>query len=308
MHEVQTDEIELIDIVRVLWKRRQLIVLGTLLLILGAVGVSFILPKVYEVSTIIEPGIRPIADANGQIVNEMPVVSPEALKETISGGAYDGPIQKKLNIAAKDYPTIQVSTAKNTTLVKVVIESSDPGKAVAVLNELLIQVSADIQGKLENEKSKIENEIELARISDQSLNEKITLIERQVADTSTKIQELEKDRQKSMATRSSDAMSVLLYSNEIQNQQIYLNSLQEKLKDLKTATLTAVVRLDNLREKLGLVKSTRVIKPPTVPEKPSKPKSTLIVALVGVLGMMGSMMMAFLLEYFERSGGVRSFN
>lgn len=305
MHEEQTDEIELIDIIRVLWKRKKLIILITFLFTLGAVGVSLILPKVYEVSTIIEPGVRPIADANGQIVNEVPVVSPDAVRESILGGAYDVAIQKKLNISPVDYPVLKVTLPKNTTLVKVAIESPAPDKARAILDELVAQVGSDIQGKLENEKKKIENEMESVRISEKAVAEKILLLKKQLDETSKKIMELENDRQKSMAARTADAMSVLLYSNEIQNQQIYLNNLQEKLMDLETSAKTFGVRMENIRLKLAMVKSTRLVKPPTIPEKPSKPKKALIVALAGVLGLMGSMMLAFLLEYLERSGGVR---
>lgn len=304
MQEMPEDEIELIDLIRTVWKRKKLIAFGTLCLTLGALGIVLLLPRVYEVSTIIEPGIRPVVDVNGQILNEAAVVSPETLRETILGGAYNESIQKKLNLTVKDYPVFKVETPKNTTLVKVSTEHSDPIKATAILNELVSQVSSDIQSQLENEKNKIETEIKLTRITGQAVGEKIKLIERQVTDTSVKIQDLEKARQKSMAALSTNAMSALLYSNEIQNQQIYLNDLQEKLKDMETTTRTSVVKLENLQLKLGLIKSTRVIKPPTLPEEPTKPKRILIVTLAFILGLMGSTMLAFLLEYFERSGGI----
>lgn len=304
MHEEQTDEIELIDIIRVLWKRKKLIIFITFLFTLVAMGVSLILPKVYEVSTIIEPGVRPITDTNGQIVNEVSVVSPDAVKEAVLGGAYDVAIQKKLNIPPVDYPLLKVSLPKNTTLIKMAIESPEPDKAQAILDELAAQVGSDIQGKLENEKKKIENEMESARISEKAVAEKISLLKKQLDETSRKIEELENNRQKSMAARTADAMSVLLYSNEIQNQQIYLNNLQEKLMDLETSAKTFVVHMENIQLKLAMVKSTRLIKPPSIPEKPIKPKKPLIVVLAGVLGFMGSMMIAFLLEYLERSGGV----
>lgn len=302
---MQEEEIELIDIFRILWKRRKLILLGTLFLTIGAAGISLLLPKIYEVSAIIEPGIRPIGDANGQIVNEMPVVTPDALRESILGGAYDGRIQKKLNIAPNDYPKIRVITPKNTLLVKISIESSQPEQSLAILNELVSQAGSDIQEKLESEKNKVQSEIKLAQINDQSLVEKIKLVEKQLTVITAKMQDLERNRQKSLASRPTDAMSVLLYSNEIQNQQIYLNSLQEKLKNLEAEAQGSVVKADNLRLKLSLIKSTSLTKPPTIPERPVKPKKTLIVALAFMLGLMGTVLLAFLLEYFERAGGVR---
>jgi capsular polysaccharide biosynthesis protein len=301
---MQEEEIELIDIFRILWKRRKLILLGTFFLTIGAAGISLLLPKVYEVSTIIEPAIRPISDDNGQLINEMPVVTPDALRESILGGAYDGRIQKKLNITSTDYPKIRVVTPKNTLLVKITIESSKPEQALAILNELVSQAGNDIQEKLESEKNKVENEIRLAQINDHSLVEKIKLFEKQLTIITSKMQDLEKNRQKSLASRPTDAMSVLLYSNEIQNQQIYLNSLQEKLKNVEVDALESVVKTDNLRLKLSLIKSTSLTKPPSIPEKPVKPKKALIVALVFSLGLIGTMLLAFLQEYFERAGGV----
>jgi len=301
---MQEEEIELIDIFRILWKRRKLILLGTLLLTIGAAGISLRLPKVYEVSALLEPGIRPIADVNGQIVSEMPVVTPDALRENILGGAYDTRVQKKLNIAPKDYPRINVITPKNTLLVKISIESSEPEQALSILNELANQAGSDIQEQLESEKSKITSEIKLAQINDQSLVEKIKLVEKQLTVITEKMQDLEKNRQKSLASRPTDAMSVLLYSNEIQNQQIYLNSLQEKLKNLEEDALGAVVKTDNLRLKLSLIKGTKLTKPPTIPENPVKPKKSLIVAMAFMLSLIGTMLLAFFLEYLERAGGL----
>lgn len=302
---MQEEEIELIDLFRILWKRRKLILLGTLVLSIGAAGISLLLPKIYEVSTIIEPGIRPIADANGQIVSEIPVVTPDALREGILGGAYEGRIKENLKVTSADYPKIRVFTPKNTLLVNISMESSKPEQALAILNELVSLVSGDIQETLESERSKIQNEIKLAEINEQSLAEKIKMVEKQLIGITAKIQDHEKNRLKSLASRSSDAMSVLLYSNEIQSQQIYLNSLQEKLMNLEAEAQGSVVKSENLRLKLSLIKSTRLIKPPTAPEKPVKPKKALIVVLASLLGLMGMTLLTFLVEYFERAGGVR---
>jgi len=209
-----------------------------------------------------------------------------------------------LNIAPKDYPKIRVVTPKNTLLVKISIESSNPEQALAILNELVSQVGSDIQEKLESEKNKIAGEIKLAQINDHSLVEKIKLVEKQLTVITAKMQDLEKNRQKSLGSRSTDAMSVLLYSNEIQNQQIYLNSLQEKLKDFEVEALESVVKTDNLRLKLSLIKGTKLTKPPTIPENPVKPKKSLIVAMAFMLSLIGTMLLAFFLEYLERAGGL----
>jgi len=50
------DEIELIEIFRVLWKWKYIILVGTMLCSLIAVGTSISMPEVYRVEEILWPG------------------------------------------------------------------------------------------------------------------------------------------------------------------------------------------------------------------------------------------------------------
>ena len=118
-YQQQADGIELIDILRVLWKRKALIIWGTLLIAILGAGVVFLLPKTYEVVTIIQPGSRPITDEKGQIIQEKPVESPEAIKENVLGGAFDEQIQQQLNIPVGRFPKFKVELPKDTLLVKI---------------------------------------------------------------------------------------------------------------------------------------------------------------------------------------------
>lgn len=294
------DEIELIDLLRILWKRRNLIVFGTLVAVIAAAGITFLLPKVYEVSAILEPGTRPISNYKGQIVDEKNVVSPESLKVNILGGAYDQEIREKLDIGADNFPEFKVSTPQHTNLVKITIESSRPEEDLVVLRELVKVVAAGIEEKLEIEKDQVGNEIKLARIEEEGLAKRIELIKTQIGETQGKIAALLNDRQKSMARNPSDAMSVLLYSNEIQNQQIYLNDLQERLRELQTTAEGSGIRLENLQLKMASIKSTRLAKSPSISPKHIRPKKSLIIAMALVLSAMVMTMAAFFLEFLER--------
>jgi LPS O-antigen subunit length determinant protein (WzzB/FepE family) len=294
------DEIDLIDIIRVLWKRKKLIIIGTLLLTIAAAGVSLLLPKVYEVTAILEPGTRAITDGKGQIIKETPVESPESIKSVALGGAYDSFIQKKLNISPIDFPKIKIDIPKNTTLIKFIIESAQPEQAVDVLNELLAQISNRIHEKLAVEKKGIENEIKLVRIANRTVEAKIKLIAKQVSETKERIQELEKNRQNSMSSRPADAVSILLYSSELQNKQIYLNGLQEKLKDLESDMQGADIKVDNLSLKLASLKSAIINKEPQVPEKQIKPRKKLIVATMFLFGLLFMNVLALMIEFIGR--------
>ncbi|BCA80088.1 Wzz/FepE/Etk N-terminal domain-containing protein [Desulfuromonas sp. AOP6] len=56
MQEMHDDEIDLIDILRVLWQRKTMIILGSLLFFIGGVAFALLTPKVYEYSSTIEVG------------------------------------------------------------------------------------------------------------------------------------------------------------------------------------------------------------------------------------------------------------
>jgi len=296
------DEIELIDILRVLWKRKALIVLGSLLLAFAGAGASLLMTEVYKVSAIVEPGKRPISNEKGQIVEEKVLASTESIKETILGGAFDESIQDELQIPESEYPKVQVSLPKNTELIKLSIESPDTARARDVLKAVIAKVSRDIEDKIKQEKSQIQSNIKLALNVYKGEREQVKLLAEQVEETKATIDELKTDRKKAMASRSTDAMAVLLYSNEIQNKQMYLNELNRELKEMETQSQASEITVEQLNLKLAGIKATSVHKEPTASLNPVKPKKTLIVALSFVIGVMGMTMLAFLLEYVQ---GVR---
>lgn len=49
------DEIELIDLLRVIWKWKYLIIGGTLVCAIAAMVISSIMPKIYRIETVIHP-------------------------------------------------------------------------------------------------------------------------------------------------------------------------------------------------------------------------------------------------------------
>ena len=62
--DIPEDEIELIDLLRVIWKWKYLIIGGTFVFGLVAVIISLNMTKIYSVDTIVEPGILNINPAN----------------------------------------------------------------------------------------------------------------------------------------------------------------------------------------------------------------------------------------------------
>ena len=80
----QEDEIELIDLLRVIWKWKYLIIGGTLACALAAMVISLIMPKIFRIETIIRPGILSFGE-DGESVY---IDSPDNIKALIETGAF----------------------------------------------------------------------------------------------------------------------------------------------------------------------------------------------------------------------------
>lgn len=295
---IRDDEISLIEIIQILWQRKTLIVVVILLCTLVAAGVALVLPKVYEVSIVIEPGSYPSDDDDNW------ALSPETIMELISSGAYDSKVQQNLGVSAQDYPRLNVSVPKRTALVKISVESSEPEKAVTILSELAQQVIGQNKGVLDVEAKKVQDLIAAQETIERNVNDGILLIEKQIVDISKTLKFFEKEKYQVMQGQPSDTMSLMLYSNEIQNQRANLINLQGQLIDLRLKSTNNEAEMESLWLKLDMIKNTEVLKPPTIPKEPLKLKKRLIVALGFVLGLMASVFLALMLSHAKTIKGL----
>lgn len=279
------DEIDLVNLFLILWNRKTMIFLVTIAITIAAGIVSMFLPKVYEVTALIEP-------AEG-------VQNPVAIRENIISGAYAQNIAQKFGLSFKDIPDFKVSVPKDTDLVKISVQSKKPQQAVLIIEELLKNVKNDIQKKLDLKIKKNNNRIKEAQLNESLIDEQIKLLENQIEQTKLKITDLEKEKNKAISSQKDEAMAVLLYSNEIQNKQIYLNNLQDKIVSLRNMKQKISLDIDNILIEIEGMKGTRVNKMPIVPEEPIKPKKLLIVVLSFFVGLIGSIVVCFGVAFID---------
>ena len=140
------DEINLVDLLRVIWKWKWLIITGPLFLAAIAAVISFQLPKIYEVSTIIEPAIAMVQD-NGNIFYFDSVAS---ISGKIQGGVYNKEIERALGF---DSPKVNIEFQPviiyGTSAIKITSQwgekETDLGlKITQQLNHILINEYAKI--------------------------------------------------------------------------------------------------------------------------------------------------------------------
>jgi LPS O-antigen subunit length determinant protein (WzzB/FepE family) len=179
------DEIDLADLVSVLYKRRKLIVAVTILFVLLAFGASQLMTEKYSFSTILEIGKVSIED---ELVNVEPTaavgkkiaVFSEALAAQMS--EHTG----RLGFSAKNDLKVDAPEETNIITVEVIAPESTKDNAVELLNKTnnkIIQdhkrVFEEIEGKLRNIIAKEQAGIEKLDVQISNLRNKISELKRE---------------------------------------------------------------------------------------------------------------------------------
>ncbi|WP_320045023.1 Wzz/FepE/Etk N-terminal domain-containing protein [uncultured Desulfobacter sp.] len=286
-HRCDDDEIDLFELFVVLWKRKWIIFAIIIVATVASVIISFMQPKIYCVDAIIQPG----RDADGKLV-----ISPKVVVEIINSGAYDRSIAKALTTPVAQIPKFKSSVLKGTDMVKIALEYSEPQAAKKIMIELLNTISAAIQKELDLSIKKTEIQMKEVMLNRNMLKESVTQAKKQAAEIKSKINDLEKKTLEAMNNPNSDALTGLLYTNEIQKGQVYLNKLNDKVVKQEESYQITSLTLEKFRLKLESITSTVIIKEPTIPEKHIKPNKKLIIVLTFVVSFMVAVLLAFLLE------------
>ena len=302
-------EIELIDYLNVIWRKKLLIVIPTFILMLMAGYCSFRAPRAFAVDAIIAPSNILLQTPGGRL-EKIQVIDPMQLALQISQGAYNAEIAAALGLDPYEVSMIMAENLRDpqspqylrgTDLVLVSTVGMEMDKAQQILQKLYELVKKDLDEKvgiesqsvdarieeldsnineknvdiLENEnqmeltaleikdkeqeikveeieiikkqndiqakKLEIESvEIEKGRIGDEIVNfqNKIKILDKRSESLQAekekniaRIKELEGQQKQALAAKKSDgqALSLLLYSNEIQHSLRYSNELDEKV-------------------------------------------------------------------------------
>jgi len=364
-------EIEMIYYLNILWKKKWLIIIPTILCVIAAGIISFVLPPEWEVDTIIQPGKFFIQTEDGA-TREVIFVQPTQIESQINQESYNHIIAAELNLDIRKFPKLRAENIRDTYLVLTSLRTQDVEKAKSILQSLNHHLKNDLDKKVEVEikatDTKIAtnenlikqneltiedklNEIKLNEIKKNKTKQKIGAaenkheisIERENSISEEKkavkkrIDEIEMQLKETLAEKKEEtgALSLLLYSNEVQNNLRYLNTLdkdlnnekvrqedldldiktgKEEIKELDTQnemlrneTEKIKTRMDSLRaetdflnEKKALIDYAQVIKEPTPSITPVYPQKMLIVLIAGIFSLLIFTMFSFFLEYIQK--------
>ena len=322
-------EIELIDFLNIIWKRKWLIILSTFFLVIASGVISFLLPSKWEVDAIIQPS-KYIIQTEGGTYNEIVVVDPKQIAEQINEASYNNLIAAELNLNII-FPKLKAENLRDTKLVKISTRLNDVEKAKLILYSLFNHLKRDLDKKVdieikgidsqiksnEIEKFRIEEEIKVNKNKLNIIKQRKKEIEKEMSDIKKRVESLEKEQRLSLKKENrseSESLAMLLYSNEIQQSLRYYNTLNElqsskkieeedinlEIENKEEKTKQLDNEIDNLKERKGRIDYAKLIKEPTSSPNPVSPKKKLIVLITGVLGLLIFTMLAFFLEYLEK--------
>ena len=351
------DEIELMDYLNVLWKRKWLIILPTLFCVIIAGIISFLLPPQWEIDSILVPSKFFIQTEQGGF-EEVVVVDPKQIAGQINQASYNHLIAAELNIDRTNFPKLKAENLRDTKLVRISIKEQNVEKAKLILTSLFNHLKRDLDKKIdveikdidtqiatneneikkknidiqskEIEKAKTKQEIQSAQNKLKISEERFKNIMDEMKSVKERIDEIEKQQRNALTEKKegTEAISLLLYSNEIQQNLRYYNTLDEKLsiekitqenlrllirgkgqeiKQLNTQIEKLNNEIDNTKnqidlskEKKGRIDYAQLIKEPTSSLFPVSPKKKLNVLIAGILSLMIFTILAFFLEYVQK--------
>jgi len=329
--EEYEDEIELMDYLNVIWKKKWLIILPTLFCVVIVGIISFRLPHIWEVDAIIQPSKILVKTEQGQF-EEVVVVSPKQIVGQINQESYNRLIGAELNLDIRTFPELKAENIKDTNLVKVSIRERDTEEAKLILVSLFKHLKADLDEKIDIEMKGIDSQVKNQEIVKTMIEDQIKVfksklrivkqrkkeIEAEMSDVRKRIKSLEEEQSvnlKKEKRSESESLGMLLYSNEIQQSLRYHNTLNELLNNKKIEEENLNLELDNgdknisqientvndLNEKRGRIDYAQLIKEPTSSLSPVSPRKKLNVLIAGILSLMIFTILAFFLEYIRKN-------
>jgi hypothetical protein len=333
-HVDSRDEIELIEILRVLWKWKYLILVGTSIFALIAAVISLNRPQNYRVNMVLQPGVVGM-DARGR---QIYIDSPQNIKALIEAGAFNRGVLDHLKNPNNSLPKLlkfKVNIPKKSDSMVISYEDSNVDLALTVLKYLEKQLLKKYDGVVEKYRDIYESEIlfkknELFELEYENkvsikhiekvknrINELILETER--IDAKIKSIMNEKSEYLSGENRQENIMATILYNDIVQQlttmKTIYKNEIDgyfmqierenDRQKSRQNKTDIILLQIRTIENKMNTIQNMQVIQSPTGSRRPVGPKTKLNIILASVFGLVIMLFLAFFLEYLSKHKNVR---
>ncbi len=258
--------IDLVDCLRVIWKRKILIIVGTLVCLVAGGVVNLRLPEIYRAEALI---------SIGKTVNSRSVsLSPSFARfDTPKNLAKSIPAEYGLNKEeALKYP-LEVEVFRDPSMIKVIMDGPERRKAEELLKGVVNKL-------IDDHLRRVESSVQPYRVYIGELETDIKMIQKDIAQSEAEL--------KKMNIEKTDPVAVVMVKNN-------LWQMRTNLRDMKQNLLRYLSVADRLSEY-----KTRVIGGVKAEKTPVKPKKKLNVIIGGFVGLTMSLFLAFFMEYLGK--------
>ena len=277
---VAEQEIELLDYLRVIWKRKALIIRGTFLVAAASLAVSVSMPNVYEVSRTVRIGQLPDTVEEGRLVRGREMEGREAVIDRLKDHRMLGEAVKglQLELTPKEVADLISIDGKANPHIRYKVQSADRQMAARIADWLAESI-------IEAHKPIFDRGVQVAKEYEAELVAKSNSLEAE----NRRMKEL---LERMMHAPNSDTTAAVVLYASIGDRERNLADLRKQLQQTRFSSL--------------VYKNTAVIRADTLPRQSIKARVGLNVALAGTLGLMISIFLAFFLEYLEKARGKES--
>jgi capsular polysaccharide biosynthesis protein len=247
-------EIELIDYLNVIWKRKWLIIIPTLILAFSTGVYSFFLPRIWEVDAIIQPSKLFIQDTSGKF-EEIVVIDPKQVAGQINQDSYNNIIAAELNIDIREFPKLKAENLRDTKLVMVTVRGKDVERAKSILNSLYKNLKKDFDKRIEVETRGLDTQIAVNQNTIKQQEISIKDNENQIALTKLQI----KDRENEIKTKENEIKKrnydIQLKDLDIQSREIEKDRIKKEIESAQNKLKISEDRVKSILEEMKNVKT-----------------------------------------------------
>jgi uncharacterized protein involved in exopolysaccharide biosynthesis len=256
-------EIEIVDYIKILWRRKWLILLGTLLVVLITGGVSFLMTKTYQ-----STGIVKLGKIEGVLID-----SPNIVRARIEYTPYAAMFIKSsgVDMSKKDL-RLNIETRGNTGYIRLSAKSSMPDVAPKFIQYIVDDIASSQQEKIG----------EFLELIEQNKKE----LEQWISSLEESIQEMEELKRKK-ATSAQENTRRFVIQNALAEKENLLWSIKSRYSDLKMRAIKTQTFETHL-----LFQKT--------PQYATQPNTRLNLLVALIVGLMIFMAISLFLEYNKR--------
>jgi len=322
------DEVELIEIIHVIWKWKFLIMACTVVCGVVAGIISYNMPKVFRVGMMLQPGVVRINE-NG---TEEYLAKAKHIQSIIETGIFNNGISNALEQYGGDQITDLFplkATVEATNIVEVTCETSRVDFGIAVLQKLGQSLSGHFKERMtyldQSYKKQIQekiNVISLLELEQRNVRIDIKNIEKRIAQLGSEIELIGNNtkmligQRKKILSNSTqmNTLPIFLYGNVVQQNLSLKNTYEDqiyrygsKIDSFKLKLSELQIRIDQhannkkaLEAARNNIQPIQILQPPTSSPYPIKPKKSVNVILGMVIGLFAMFFVAFFLEYIQK--------